>query len=237
MLIKAIIKDIDIQQCLKNMCNFMNDSIRSHGSFSKSPDGIQNACLMGYKEWKSFVVMVIKDTLADKRFVHRSIRYIPGIYLDSCFSAVIQRFLKLLQVTNIVLPSVIVNERGSIETTSATTTTHKLLSPSSFYVQAKIRPDHVDFTLNKIIETSLSSGTVQTFTVQEKSIKIQNMISSACDNLWNHLEEHQKHFRKYCENHDEIIFSSRIYDSFSRSFKKLVNTWVSRAVTFSNLLA
>lgn len=47
----------------------------------------------------------------------------------------------------------------------------------------------IDFTLNKGIDISVLSDTVQKskFTVKERRVSIDNIVDLACHNMWSHL--------------------------------------------------
>ncbi|CEP19162.1 hypothetical protein [Parasitella parasitica] len=172
-LVKEVFKNADIKRLLQQFTDACTRIQSKYNSLKGSPEGIQNAL--------SSSVSASRSPL----YVH------DNCYEYQCEGAM-QKPYKIIQIANALLPPSIWNDNSTTENESLLVETNEvdLIPPNSFYAQAYIRKNCIDFILNKAVTVSLVDGVAQksTFTAQEETVKIQTITDSVCDKVWIHLE-------------------------------------------------
>lgn len=144
----------------------------------------------------------------------------------------------MIQIVNHLLPPKILNNQGaniSANTKSLVQTYEgDLFPPNSFYVQAHMFKNYIDFTLNKVIDISVLSDTVQKskFTVKERRVSMNNIVDLACHNMWYQFilldsEEYEdEQVLNLCKDHCNIDLSHRNYRHFYADMKQFLKNGV-----------
>lgn len=148
------------------------------------------------------------------------------IYIDSetgpqgkelCENAMLKPY-KMIRFANDILPptilkkntAIIEDKKSAIRKLANECQQPDLFPSNSFYLQAHIHKDHINYIINKVVVVSFSKNETMeksTFTVQEKKIPLENFFDSVCDNIWRHLLQNQSEtFLQRCSfhKHEEI---------------------------------
>ncbi|OAC97629.1 hypothetical protein MUCCIDRAFT_116288 [Mucor lusitanicus CBS 277.49] len=249
-LIATILKEANVKQYFEQVCNFYKKATKTYKKATKTyivvrdaPDGIQHILLYNsyhfrvsgdfsgqdFSDW-------IRDALIEKNIIQ------PGNeVLDVSHSSAevaFQQPYKIMQIANAILPPVIVGDEEQNEPT-VQVHEHKdsLITPNSFYVQANIAETQIDFILNK--EVSSSEHAAGLFTVQERSIAVEDIVTAITHSLWNHyqsmldIQEQQHCLFKRCQDHETMPLLSSNYVEFKRNAEKLIECWFATNDAFS----
>ncbi|KAL9537980.1 hypothetical protein MBANPS3_011296 [Mucor bainieri] len=145
----------------------------------------------------------------------------------------------MIQIANTLLPPVIVNNGNQHDAVfQASERIENLIAPNSFYVQANVTETQISFILNKVIEVPSSEAGIDLFTVQERSVEIEDIAEASSCLLWNHyqlmldMDEQQHTLFKRCQDHDTMVLSSSQCEEFSRNARMLIEAWFTTEDTF-----
>lgn len=237
--IKEILNDKDIEQLMYKVVDAYKRILCKYSQVENSPDGIQAITFCddfyGLRLFNKDLVLVAlldaKISVANSKFIN--------IVDDTMISrAALQKPYKMIQIANALLPPDILSKDNLSlypNLIEHDWRENDLIQPNSFYVQAYIYENCINFILNKVIAVSSIDNAVQksTFTIQEKNINIENIINTACDILWNHFqsldfEDHSNSFsRNCCYEHSDGEFDVENYFNFKANLKILMSNWVS----------
>ncbi|OAC98294.1 hypothetical protein MUCCIDRAFT_167926 [Mucor lusitanicus CBS 277.49] len=235
-LIATILKEANVKQYFEQVCNFYKKATETYAVARDTPDGIQHILLYNsyrFRLFGDFSRQDFSDWIIDALIEENIIQ--PGNeFLDaSSHSAEVgfQQPYKMMQIANAILPPVIVNDEEQNKP-AFLAHEHKdsLITPNSFYVQANVAETQIDFLLNK--EVSSSANAAELFTVQERSIAVEDIVTSITHSLWNHyqsmldLQEQQHCLFKRCQDHETMPLLSSNYVEFKRNAEKVIDCWV-----------
>ncbi|KAK4521037.1 uncharacterized protein ATC70_004026 [Mucor velutinosus] len=246
-LIAAVFEDADVKHYFKQVSSFFKEALDEFGAIKNSPDGIQH--ILFYSRYCNSDGDVstgqdysdyIKQALIDESIIQPG-KDFDGINLYSNAQFAMQQPYKMIQIANAVLPPVIVNDNKQQNDSLIQTCKHadNLIAPNSFYVQANVTEAQISFILNKVVELPSSETGIGLFTIQERSVKMQDIAETALHILWDHcqsmanLEEQQHTLFKRCQDHDTMAFSSSHYKEFKKNARKLIDLWFATEDTFS----
>lgn len=233
----AIFENANVKRYSKQVCEFFREALVKNGAIRDSPDGIQHIFLYSHAH-KSDGRHYIKQALVDGNIIKPGNEFIEiNPYLDELAQYAMQRSYKMIQVANAMLPPVIVNEKMQDDSVfQMDKSSSKLIRPNTFYVQASITEKQINFILNKVITTSSSEDVVKLFTIQERSVTIEDIAETASHMLWDHyqslndMREHQGLLTHACQEHNSIALSSNQYKQFCKNMKKQISLWVGLVV-------
>ncbi|GAN03685.1 hypothetical protein MAM1_0046c03140 [Mucor ambiguus] len=241
----AVFEDVNVKHYFKQMSSYFKEALGEYGMHKKSPDGIQHILLYGDNystldghdfsrvDYTYYIKHILKEDNAMQvgeglRLLTRKAQY------------AMQQSYKMIQIANAVLPPVVVGDEEKNDSTFQTCKrTDGLIAPNSFYVQANVTETQISFILNKVIEVPSSENAVSLFTVQERSVEIEDIVETVSHLLWNHYQfiinlEEQKHaLFQHCQKHDNITLLSSHYTEFNKSVRKLLDFWFAAEDTLS----
>ncbi|KAF1797752.1 hypothetical protein FB192DRAFT_1395956 [Mucor lusitanicus] len=234
-LIVTIFKEANVKQYFEQVCNFYKKATNTHDVARDAPDGIQHILLYNsylFRILGDFSNQDFGDWIIDALIEENIIQ--PGNeFLDALpFSAegAFQQPYKIMQIASAILPPVVVNDEDQNKpTVPAHEHKDSLITPNSFYVQANVAETQIDFILNK--EVSSSANAAELFTVQERSIAVEDVVTSITHLLWNHyqsmldLQEQQHCLFKRCQDHETMPLLSSNYVEFKRNAEKVIDCW------------
>lgn len=231
--ITKVFGDANVKHYSKQVCNFFRKALDEYEAVRNSPDGIQHILLYSHSKRDDFRYYIMQ-ALIEENIIQPGNEFIDvSPNHNELAPNAMQKAYKMVQVANAILPPVILNKEtqdGSIFQMDRRS--DSLMAPNSFYVQASITEKRISFILNKVIQVSSSKNAVDLFTVQERSIDIEDVAETASRMLWNYyqaiidMKGHQDLLIKCCRQHDSIELSSSHYKEFSKNLKKLVDLWV-----------
>lgn len=235
---KEVSSDTDIEQLIHKIVDTFKRIIGKYNQVENSPDGVQAIIL--YDDFRRFQPPfrnLFLDALLNAKITNAKSDFISSIDGPLFTEAAMRKCYKMIQISNAFLPPTILDkdnlslypnliEHGWRE--------NSLLQPNSFYVQAYVYEKHINFILNKVVAVSSIGNAVQksTFTIQETSIKVDNISDTICDIMWNHFqvldfEEYgNRLFQNCCDKHGFVEFNSESYFNFKANLKILIRNWV-----------
>ncbi|KAL9548505.1 hypothetical protein MBANPS3_005644 [Mucor bainieri] len=223
-----LLTDANVKGFIDQLVCKVKELYSKYSSVPNSPEGIQGV-ILHCDYWPNvFYSEIIQDALLDAKLVDAKNGFIGTNELNICEGSM-QKALKMVQIANALLSPTIRNNAGSkqLELEDYCITEGDLLPPNSFYVQAYINDDHIRFILNKVVAVSTVGGTVQksVFTIHEMSVKLEDLLDSVCDNMWNHLVSHEcqrdPYMLTYCDTHSTGGYSAADYCFSKCSIKKM----------------
>ncbi|KAL9548439.1 hypothetical protein PS6_006601 [Mucor atramentarius] len=230
--ITKVFGDANVKHYSKQVCNFFRKALDEYDAVRNSPDGIQHILLYSHSKREDFRHYIMQ-ALIEENIIQPGNEFIEvSPNHNELAPNAMQKAYKMVQVANAILPPIILNKEtqdGSIFQMDRCS--DNLMAPNSFYVQASITEKQISFILNKVIQVSSSKNAVDLFTVQERSIDMEDVAETASHMLWNYyqaiidMKEHQDLLTKCCRQHDSIELSSSHYKEFSKNLKKLVDLW------------
>ncbi|KAF1797745.1 hypothetical protein FB192DRAFT_1395928 [Mucor lusitanicus] len=234
-LVAKIFKEANVKQYFEQVCTFYKKATETYNLGIDAPDGIQHILLYNsyrFRIFDGFPNQDFSDWIRDALIEENIIQPGNEVLDASSHSAEVafQQPYKIMQIANAILPPVIVGDEEQNEPT-VQVHEHKdsLITPNSFYVQANVADTQIDFILKK--EVSSSEHAAELFTVQERSIAVEDIVSSIMHSLWNHyqsmldLQEQQHCLFKRCQDHETMPLLSSNYEEFKRNAEKLIDCW------------
>ncbi|KAL9547136.1 hypothetical protein MBANPS3_006317 [Mucor bainieri] len=238
--IAAIIEDADVKHHFNQISGFFKKALDEFGTLKSSPDGIQHIILYSRyydletnssreRDYSHYILQALLEE--DIIQPENSFFFMHEIHNAQI---AMQQPYKMIQIANAALPPIIVNDKGQSEfkKLQAHKPVKKLIAPNSFYVQANVTETQISFVLNKVIEVSLSTADIGLFTIQERTIEMEDIANDASYLLWNHyqsmvyLEEQQHALFERCQDHDIMVLSSSQYEEFKKDARKLIKSWL-----------
>ncbi|KAI8645265.1 hypothetical protein BD408DRAFT_83617 [Parasitella parasitica] len=203
-IITKILKNADIQEfsLLADACR----NIHVDYNLTKdSPEGIQSVIMLGWSSsvFQKYIFQHFDNTVSCSIPTTNPNLYIRD-ELESCLCVgAMQKPYKMIQIANALLPPSIWNGNSVVNIDLPVKDKElDLIPPNSFYLQAYIHEDCIDFILNKAVAVSLVGEVAQksSFTVQEKAVSIDSLGDSVCNKLWDYLEtmDFKECKEKYC---------------------------------------
>ncbi|CAO0803721.1 unnamed protein product [Mucor circinelloides] len=231
--ISTLMEDVNIKQYFKQVSDFLKGSLLEYGATKHSPDGIQHVLLYShFEDQRQDFRHFIKQVLIKEDIILPRDEFID---INTWFSVeyAMQKPYKMIQIANAVLPPVIVNEDTQDDSVfRMDTRSDNLIAPNSFYVQANITDTHTSFILNKVVALPSSKNAAKLFTVQERSVEIEDITETVSHLLWNHYQsisddkENRHSLFNSCRKHDDIALSFSHYKQFKKGIKELVGYWL-----------
>jgi len=225
-----VFHDPQVQQHTQVVCDLLKASLKEYGNIRNAPDGIRGVILScGDTVFGlSMHHLCIKQALLQAKISTAGNDFDSNLFVKGAF----QRPVKMTQIANAVLPPVIQEDAKEEELDEFTFTNNQetngiSLPLNSFYLQANIGKRQIDFILNKVINVPL----VKLFTVQEKTIEIDDIMDATVVAVWNYYQllesnGHLDALSSFCEEHEDIILSLDHYECFSTNILDLFNIWV-----------
>ncbi|KAL7326641.1 hypothetical protein PS15p_208944 [Mucor circinelloides] len=221
--------DARVQQRARAVCDFLRASLDEYVTISNAPDGVRSVILSHANnelEW-SLHSFCIEQALLQAKIIEPEEKF---TYVQ-CEEGALQRPVKMTQIANAVLSPVIQEDAEEEELDEFAFTNDQeangiSLPLNSFYLQATIGKRQIDFMLNKVINVPL----VKLFTVQEKTIEIDDIMDTTFVAMWNYYQllesnGHLDALSAFCEEHKDIILSLSHYECFSTNMPNLFNAW------------
>ncbi|KAL9558391.1 hypothetical protein MBANPS3_000934 [Mucor bainieri] len=241
----VIYEDVETKNYFKQVSSFFRRALDECGAVRDSPDGIQHIFLhsrhQGYFYSEGDIAYCIEQALVKENIIQPGAKFLNfDSEYDTDFA--MQPSHKMVQIANAILPPVIVNVNDQEQNDSrfqACKPADNLIAPNSFYVQANVTETHISFILNKVIEDPSSKTGIGLFTVQERSMEIEDIVETASYLLWNHyqamndIEEQQHGLFECCLDHDTMVLLSSHYKEFKKNARKLIKSWFAAEDTFS----
>ncbi|EPB89495.1 hypothetical protein HMPREF1544_03726 [Mucor circinelloides 1006PhL] len=221
--------DARVQQRARAVCDFLRASLDEYVTISDAPDGVRSVILSHANnelEW-SLHSFCIEQALLQAKIIEPEEKF---TYVQ-CEEGALQRPVKMTQIANAVLSPVIQKDVEEEELDEFAFTSDQeangiSLPLNSFYLQATIGKRQIDFILNKVINVPL----VKLFTIQEKTIEIDDIMDTTFVAMWNYYQllesnGHLDALSGFCEEHKDIILSLDHYECFSTNMPDLFNAW------------
>lgn len=244
---------------------------RTHVSETVSNDFIKGVIIYNIDERDTvgiFYQKILKEVFdRANHIINDADNYKADVYTfkgDKVCEGAMRKPYTMVQIANALLPPNILDETSSgkssfdFESVTELMLADKkakgqnidLLPSNSFYVQAQIYDDCINFILNKVIAVSLCDGAVQksTFTIQQRKHNIENIFDSICDDVWAHLQmicydlDDTSMFQSCCVHPFRNQLNRKDYQHFSTNFKTKLASWVTIEVfqhfhNYTNFLA
>lgn len=238
-LIAALMEDVNVKHYFTQVSSFFKEALDTYGAVKNSPDGIQHylfySCLSDSyhdaSKAQDYSDYMMRELL-QKNIIQPG-KDLSDINLTSNARFAMQQPYKMVQIANAFLPPIVVGDRRQNSFAFHTgKRADSLIAPNSFYVQASFTETQVRFILNKTIEAPSSKNDVGLFTIQERSVEIEDMVETLSHTLWNHyqaiayLQEQHHLLLACCRDHDTMAFLSSQYERFKKNAKKLIDSWV-----------
>ncbi|KAL9554994.1 hypothetical protein MBANPS3_002562 [Mucor bainieri] len=184
-LVAALYEDIDLKGYFNLVSDFFKEAV---GTLDKdvvardSPDGIQHIIL--YSDLPLDVSPCIQHVLVEENIIQPNNKVFK-VHPEFVTRFAMQQSYKMIQIANAVLPPIIVQDRDQDGTALKTHNkpVDSSIAPNTFYVQANVTETQISFILNKVIEAQSSKTGIDLFTIQERSIEIENIAKTASDLL------------------------------------------------------
>ncbi|KAG1103148.1 hypothetical protein G6F42_017261 [Rhizopus arrhizus] len=222
-LITNILRDIDFQHSLNQICNLMKGSIDEYSTTKNSPDGIQDVILYSDRTTtNSFTNGRIQEALSTAGIIQYGNEFIctPKV-IDICKSAM-RKSYKMIRMAN----SIILNEQEANSLPLPLCYSNGLIAPNSYYVQASLHEQQIVLILNKTLDVPSGDDGVKLFTILEKTVEIENLVNAAFDNIWNHYQSQNLQKCSY-KGYDEALAAFASYNYFSLYMTNKIDTWLS----------
>ncbi|KAI8645211.1 hypothetical protein BD408DRAFT_480717 [Parasitella parasitica] len=239
--INEILNDANIKQFIQDGLGSLQRILDKYSSAKDSPEGVQDIVLYTDCETSHpFHKRLIRDILLDANVIDSENKLISVFDDMKLCEGAMQKPYKIIQIANANLPPIIWNDDRHTAPQVLKHGCHSLdlLPSNSFYLQAHIYRYHVEFILNKVVAETLVEDVEQkaTFTVQEETLVIENILDSACDIIWSHyqaLDFDDEALNSCCDNHSYGMSSAKSYNCFSANFKTLMSKWLQNEHPFS----
>lgn len=242
-LIAALMEDVNVKHYFGQVSSFFQEALDKYGAVKGSPDGIQHYLFYSchsnlYHEaskGQDYTDYIMRALLQED--IIQPGKDLSDVNLSSNARFAMQHPYKMVQIANAFLPPVVVGDKRQNSFTFQTggkRTDSLLIAPNSFYVQASFTETQIKFILNKVIEVPSSKNAVGLFTIQERSVEMEDMVETVSHTLWNHyqsiahVQEQQRVLWACCQGHDTIMaFSSSSHCvQFKENATKLIDSWV-----------
>lgn len=245
--IQDILQNDTIKEFLININESVHDVLDTFGSINILSNTIQDVSL--YYTGKSiyeysFYEGIIRKSLLDSSIIKYENIFIGDYYQftdEHLCQGALQKAFTMIKVANSILaPGILKVQMNEGRLTSFDHSVYNhtsirqesdLMPPNSFYVQAHIQKDCIDFILNKVVQTGLNDGITakSTFTIQQRRIHIGSMVDSVSENVWDQLLTLEfETLLSRCQQHryqEDLNISP--YDCFIHNLNKFVNAWAS----------
>lgn len=233
-----ILSDPDIQHFIQKISDSFKTLLCKYGPVKNSPEGIQGIFLYtSFVQANELCRDIVKDTLLNSNIIGAKYdEFGYGFDEGSLCQAAMQKPYKMVQIANILSPPILWGENSLLYPNLIEYDWHEegLLQSNSFYVQSRVYENHISFILNKVIAVPSTKYPSQKsiFTVQERTIDIENIIDTACDIIWDHLQaldfENYENWplQNRCGEHYKEEVSVENYAYFSKNLKVLLSKWV-----------
>ncbi|GAN08280.1 hypothetical protein MAM1_0197d07789 [Mucor ambiguus] len=192
-LLTGLTHDPSIQQHTRTVCNFLQESMSEYGTISNSPDGVRRVILSydGQKFEKGPHCICIEKALFKANIIKPQVKFsqvFGQVFLNQ--TGALQRSLKINQIANTLLPALILNEEKSNTATSSERLENDsiVLPLNSFYLEAHIGKQQVNFILNKVVKASTTKTHAELFTAEERAIDIDDIRTATSGILWRHYQ-------------------------------------------------
>ncbi|KAL7320818.1 hypothetical protein PS15m_000668 [Mucor circinelloides] len=233
--IDEIMADANIREFIDQVVCEIKELFSKYSTQKSSPDGIQDVILYSSTLGNMFYRELFRVALLDASLIDDKSEFFYNLSENHiCFGAMRKPY-KMIQVANALSPPTIWDEESNEQVDLMNYNCGKdLLPPNSFYVQAYINDHQVSFLLNKVVAVSSLKGHVQksTFTIQQKSVKLESIFDSVCDNMWNHIMslQYQRELglHDYCDTHLAGEYSRANYQFFKCSIRRMTNELLQR---------
>ncbi|KAL9560216.1 hypothetical protein MBANPS3_000068 [Mucor bainieri] len=244
-LITAVYEDVNVKHYFEQVSSFLKEALDGYGAAKDAPDGIQHVLL--YSRHHSDVFSrrdpssCIQHALLEENLIQPGNTFLT-LSSDHLNDVAMQQPYKMIQIANAILPPVIVGDEAQNGRTVQTTCrppVKTLITPNSFYVQASVTETQISFILNKVINAPPFETGIDLFTVQERSIEMENVADTATYLLWNHyqtmndIEEQQHGLFERCQDHGTMVLLSSQYKEFNKNARKLIDSWLATEDTFA----
>ena len=238
-LIQKILNDPDIEQLIRKVVDTFKNILGKYNQVKNSPDGIHAIILCDdIYTHKQFYQNLFRDALLNAKIIDAKSKF-NGVRIEMYLSnAAMQKPYKMIQIANALAPPDIWNKDNlSLDPNLIKHgwRENDLLLPNSFYVQAYVDENHINFILNKVVAVSSIDNAVQksTFTIEERSINVESITDTICNIMWNRFQAldfedcSHRFFRNYCDEHGVGEFNAENYFNFKANLKILMGNWVS----------
>ncbi|KAL9541020.1 hypothetical protein MBANPS3_009351 [Mucor bainieri] len=233
--INEVLDDANVKLFLQQSVRSFRSILEKYSPIKNSPEGIQDIILYADCECSNtFHRNLLRDILLKEDIIDQG-----NDFMDICndlrlCEGAMQRPCKMIQIANALLPPMIWNEGvpNAFDTKQHTRQQTDIIPSNSFYLQCYIRQHHIQFILNKVVTVSIVDDVEQksTFTVQEETIEMRNLLDSACDLIWEHYQglENQDRDNLFnrCGAHTHDMLSIDHYCHFKNNLSQLIGIWL-----------
>lgn len=225
--INQVLDDPEIEQFISQVSGLFKRILLKYSAINNSPEGVQDIMLYIDREISNpFYNVFFSDILLKASITKANNKFI-GLYGQAHLTeGAMQKPYKMTQIVNALVPPKICDNIHKPNDTKLVQNVHEtsLFQPNSFYVQAYIHEEHINFILNKVVVVSSTGDAEQksTFTVQERTIDVEHIAKTASRNIWNHLQMLDIELEEDCDDK----FSNESYVYFKNNIKELMSTWV-----------
>lgn len=232
-----VLNDTDIKKTIHEALGSFKNLLSKYSVVKNSPEGIQDIILYTDNDYNNlFYKNLVRDVLSQANVIDDENEIINIFDEMKLCEGAMQKPYKMIQITNALSPPVMWN-RSNVEDFKLVEINRDktdLLPPNSFYLQAHICENRVEFILNKVVAVASTNNGVQksTFTVQEETVNVEDMFNSTCNFMWNRLQSldlasGEKLSDECCVAHSYEAFSASSYYCFCANLKKSMDNWVS----------
>ncbi|EPB84115.1 hypothetical protein HMPREF1544_09103 [Mucor circinelloides 1006PhL] len=234
--IDELLNDADIKLLIQQSLDSFKRILEKYSLVKNSPESIQDIILYADCENSNvFLKSLVRDILLKEGIIDQE-----NDFMDTCndmrlCEGAMQKPCKMIQIANALLPPMIQNDDDQVvfEPKQYRRQETNILPSNSFYLQARMHQHSINFILNKVVTVSVVDNIEQksTFTVQEETIPIADLLYSACDLIWEHYQGLDSHFEgglwDCCDAHTQDMLSINHYCLFKTNLKRLMEVWVS----------
>ncbi|CEP17222.1 hypothetical protein [Parasitella parasitica] len=221
--INEILNDANIKQFIQDSLGSLQRILDKYSCIKDSPEGVQDIILYTDCETSHpFHKSLIRDVLLNANVIDRGDDFIEVFDDIKLCEGAMQKPYKMIQIANANLSPLIWNKgnQTALQLLEHGSRSQDILPSNSFYLQAHINQNHIEFILNKVVAEALVEKVEQkaTFTVKEETLAVNNIIDSACDIMWGYYQSlgmDCKLFNSCCEDHRYEMLSLQNERQFS----------------------
>ncbi|GAN08285.1 hypothetical protein MAM1_0197c07794 [Mucor ambiguus] len=233
--------DTNVQQHTKAVCDFLETSMDEYG-LKNAPDGVHSIILSC--DDRAFAIglhrFYIQKALLQAKIIQPGDDFTTTRYRTPYREGALQRPLKITQMVNTLLPPLVHSEVfDKVDLRDGKESNSILLPLNSFYLQANISKRQVSFILNKVVKAPSSQTPVELFTVQERIVDMNSILTSTSDIMWVYYQRLASEgcldeLINCCQEHENNTLSLDHYECFIANIRILIDSWFRNKESLSN---
>ncbi|KAK4521198.1 uncharacterized protein ATC70_013143 [Mucor velutinosus] len=239
--LKDLTHDANVLQYTRAVCDFLQKSMDEYG-LKNAPDGVRSVILSC--DDRAFATglqcFFIEQALLQANIIQPEVSFTTTRYRTPYREGALQRPLKITQMVNTLLPPLVQNELFCKAVFNDSQADDGILLPlNSFYLQASISRQHIEFILNKVVKIPSPGAPAELFTVLESTVEMDDIFAATSDTLWRNyqrkeIEGYLDALTSNCLKHKGTVLSLGHYKCFTANMTDFINRWIQHKRTLSN---